>query len=69
MRISKIDGSGDLGDEIVKVVQGKSVIQTESTAPEIPSAPPTGSTQQSQPQSTENDAKPTSAAEKGDQNP
>jgi len=72
MRIGKIDGSGDLGDEIVKVVEGKSVAQTEapasapanSSTAEIPSGPPTGSTPQPQAQSNENDTKATSAADK-----
>lgn len=32
-RISKIDGSGDLGQEIVKVVQAKTVAETGASAP------------------------------------
>lgn len=72
-RISKIDGAGDLGDEIVKVVQGKSVAQIEAaaaaptSAPEIPSVPPTGPTPQPQLQPNENDAKAASAGAKEDQ--
>ena len=38
-RISKIDGSGDLGEHIVKVVQSKTVL---ITAPPMQSTPPTG---------------------------
>lgn len=68
MRISKIDGAGDLGDEIVQLVQGKSVVQTETPVADAPSAVPSGPTPESQPPNNENDRKvaPPTEAGKGD---
>lgn len=40
-RICKIDGSGDLGEQIVKVIQGKTVINNVTSPPaasEVPTA-------------------------------
>lgn len=46
-RISKIEGSGDLGEHIVKVVQGKTVLST-APPPAQPSAAPTAASHEEQ---------------------
>jgi vacuolar protein sorting-associated protein 54 len=45
-RISKIDGSGNLGDHIVKVVQAKTFVEPQQQSAAMPSAAPNATTEE-----------------------